>query len=411
VILTQHYEFWREGFDAPEASDELSGARFKPTVTYQYFTDPNGPVLNSFTAAQRFQFSPTAFTVNDVMPPKPFSYPPSSAEIATLFYDCEISELAYCLDLSDFGGHAGVNTPFGNAIPQETTIRVIQNGDYASSILPAKTTGDPASPFRRSDNLHLRAYGGSTAIEGPTPSGNPGCPECVHIHWRWGSILNRSDAVGALVVSPRFDNNAGKAIIPFGSNQDIDIGILQANIGGGDGTEEHPGFGQTYLNFASQKPINTGVATSFWYSATGHANQDSFMVHGGFFSSLKVTIGNPGVVTTNAIFFPLNQLVCSTIFGCPVTSDIKNRTGHKIRWTATLTDKGGIAVIPPTTGEIDGTPNFENAGTATIALPPGITLFPTYILDVKVVDEVTGWSTERQAYVTSGAQIIVPTFP
>lgn len=413
VILTQHYEFWREGFDAPEASDELSAARFKPTVTYQYFTGTNGPKLNLFTAAQRFQFSPTAFTVNDVTAPKPFSYPPSSASIATLFLDCEPSEFVAgllnlitpipnpgCLNILDLN-HLGTATPNGNPIPQEISMPIIK-------------AGAPVFGLNRADNLHLRAYGGTTDIAGPTTAGHPGCPECVHIHWRWGSNLERSSLVGAAVVSPRFDNNGGMPIIPFGSNQDVDIGVLHANIGGGHGTEEHPAFGQTYLTFVQQQPISTGVALSFWYSATGFANQDSFMVHGGFFSSLKVTIGNPAIFSSNALALPLNLLDCSgtfsAILGCPVTTDIKNRTGHKVRWTATLTDKSGtpVAAIKPTTGEINGAPNLEYDGTATIYLPPGITLFPTYILDIKVVDEVTNWSTERQAFVTSGIQIILP---
>jgi hypothetical protein len=88
---------------------------------------------------------------------------------------------------------------------------------------------------------------------------------------------------------------------------------------------------------------------------------------------------------------------------CPISSDIQNRTGHTLNWTATIIDQASRAVVassgPP--APISGTPGAQTLGKASVYLPAGTQLLPTYILDIKVVDAVTGWSTERQAYVTA----------
>jgi hypothetical protein len=434
AIVTQHYEFWREGLDAPETSDELSAARFKPQVTYQYFTDSSGPKLNSFNVAQRFQFTPTEFG-NGFSP-----FPASSQEIATLFLDCEPTDIGLnliqvglqtaiipmlplpiynnCLGQIN-GKHLdlGVATPNGNPMTTETTLRVVQGGERAG-IFGGSTTGDPRSPLARVDNLHLRSFGGDTPdIEGPTPTGHPGCPECVHVHWRWGSLLDRYSVPGVLVASPRFDTNGGKPIINYGSNQDVDIGILVATINGQPGTETHPNNGQTYLDFATNKQINTGVPLSFWYSATGHANEDTLMFHGGFFSSLRVSISNPYITDIGNTLGALDPLPLQSFKqcaqgdmqngACPIKTDILNRTGHSVTWTVSLLDRKNGNVLLSSTGQFSAVSNTVN-----LYIPPNTQFFPTYILDVRVQDDVTHWYTERQAYVTSGgiASILVPLF-
>ena len=428
AVVTQHYEFWREGLDAPETSDELSAARFKPQVTYQYFTDSSGPKLNSFNVAQRFQFAPTEFGTGFA----PFT--DSSQEIGTLFTDCEpsdiglnLAQLATLLPLPIYhdclaqinGKHLdlGVATIYGNPIATETTVRVVQGGQR-SGIFGGSTTGDPRSPLARVDNLHLRSFNGATkSIEGPTPTGHPGCPECVHIHWRWGSLLDRFSFPGVLVASPRFDTNGGNPIINFGSNQDVDIGILEATIGGQPGTETHPSRGQTYLDFAANQPISTSKPLSFWYSATGHANEDTLMYHGGFFSSLRVSISNPYVTDIGNILGALDPLPLQSFAQCvtgdmqngtcPIKTDILNRTGHSVTWTINLLDRSDGNVLRSSTGQITGTQD-----TVRLYIPTTTQLLPTYILDVKVQDDITHWYTERQAYVTSAgiASILVPLF-
>ncbi len=408
ALVTQRYEFWREGYDAPEASDELSAARFKPIVKYQYFTSANGPQLLTFNTAQRFLFQPTERFHQQTGGAPSQLFPDSPTSVATLFFDCEHLDNVFLCNgpgvtgtASDEGSHF-----FGaNPLLRETAIRIIENGKTAPTAI-----GSTVPPtLTRADNLHLRARvgenGGSTKVAGPSPTGHPGCPECLHIHWRWAKLLNRDDLVGALVVSPRFKNNDGDPIIPGGSNQDVDIALLKA------GDEEHPGPSQSYKTFADGEPISMAddsvqTPLAVWYSATGHKNQDSFMIHGGFFSSQRVIIGNPGVFTSLPIPIPLQASVCPLavqIAGlCPIGSTVTNRTGHLISWTATMLDRTTGAVVRSTNGTIPGTAGLETSANAWIFLPGGFQLFSTYILDIKVVDSVTQWSTERQAYVTSG---------
>src|SRR5260370_40953481 len=142
----------------------------------------SGPAIQSFNTAQRFQFAPTQFQFNGAPNPPSFSYQASSNEIATLFLDCELYDLLVhpgCENFVTDISHLGTTTPDGNPIPNEMTTRVIANGMQVPT-------------FSRTDNLHLRSYlkssgNGGTTIEGPTTTGHPGCPACVHIHWRWGS--------------------------------------------------------------------------------------------------------------------------------------------------------------------------------------------------------------------------------
>ncbi len=413
AVVTQRYEFWREGYDAPEASDELSAARFKPIVSYQYFTSGNGPQLVSFNTAQRFLFQPTErfHPLANGSPSQLF--PDSPTSVATLFFDCEHLDNVFLCNGPGVTGTASDEGSkfFGvNPLVRETAVRVIENGKTAPT-----TIGSTVPPtLTRADNLHLRARvgenGGSTAVAGPSPTGHPGCPECLHIHWRWAKLLTRSDPLGALVVSPRFDNHGGDPIIPGGSNQDVDIALLVP------GDEEHPGPGQTYKTFADGQPISQSddsvqTPLAFWYSATGHLNQDSFMIHGGFFSSQRVVIGNPGVFTSATVPIPLQASACPLAFQiaglCPIGSTITNRSGHTVAWTATMTDGNG-AVVRSANGTVSGSAGLETSANAWIFLPGGFQLFPTYILDIKVIDQTTQWSTERQSYVTGSGVSIFP---
>lgn len=237
------------------------------------------------------------------------------------------------------------------------------------------------------------------------------------MHWRWGANLERDNPVGAQAVSPRFNNNAGRPFIPPGSNQDVDIAIVIP-----DSNEQRPGPDQSYQDSANNELISSSddsirVPLSFWYSATGHSNQDSFMLHGGFFSSLRVTISNPYIFVNNAIFpFPVQSFLgCSTIIGsqshCVVSSKITNQTGHMIRWTATILDKNTGNTILESTEEISGAVGQAVPGLATIELPGGAQILPTYLLRVRVVDETTLWQTEREAYLTQGGVTFIRFIP
>ncbi len=424
IVVTQDYQFWKEGYDACEASDVLSCARFKPIASYNYFTD-SGPIINTVNVAQRFLFNPNP---GYSAPPAPASGGAANS-VSMLMFDCEHSDpLTEALALISnpgalLDGYPACLNPLGitgnypilaNPLTKETTIRVIQNGQTAPtdpSLITALT-----SNLTRADNLHLRNTESGQMISEPTTNGNPGCPECVHIHWRWAQLLTRSDYVGATVVSPRFNNNGGYPIIPANSNQDVDIAVdyLNSNDTGLDSTGQLWAGGKQIFQ-STGNDIGAGSPLAFWYSGTGHSQSESFFVHGGFFSSLRVIIGNPGIITSDTRFFlPLQQtFACPaevmTAGECPVTSAITNNTGDPLHWVATLTDLNGNVVSPvacpsnvttlnkmacnPSSGDMTGA-----SGTATINLPG--TLSQTLILNIQATDTATQWSTQRQAYVT-----------
>jgi hypothetical protein len=315
IVVTQDYEFWKEGYDACEASDVLSCARFKPKATYNYYTN-TGPAVNTVNVAQRFLFSPNS---GYTAPPPTTSYPWATPDVAMLMYDCEHSNAASTL-LAQAYGNAGAeqdaypdcsgaskifavtaNYPSGvNPLNTETAVRVIQNGQTAPVITATAPPTTGTLPFVRADNLHLRAAEGGMMISEPTTNGNPGCPECVHIHWRWGQLLGTNDPVGTTVVSPRFVNNGGYPMIPANSNQDVDVAVDLLNT-------SKTGLDSSGNLWASGQSISGGQPLALWYSGTGHSQSDTFFQHGGFFSSLRVSIGNPSAFGAQSLmpYFPL----------------------------------------------------------------------------------------------------------
>jgi len=115
------------------------------------------------------------------------------------------------------------------------------------------------------DNYH-QTY--RKRITGPQsfPVPAPGCPECIHIHWRWGAVVQ----------NPAFGN--GKPLIPPGSNQDLEFAVVAFHPG-----EEHPA---DFHDLIGGEDLHKQDLV-FWYSPTGHQAQDAFFTHGGFFSTLS----------------------------------------------------------------------------------------------------------------------------
>jgi hypothetical protein len=144
------------------------------------------------------------------------------------------------------------------------------------------------------DNLHWSPQpltNPNQGIDLPTV-GEPGCPACVHVHWRWSNLLNPIDwfdvafntnILGA-PINPNFRNNGGLPNIPFGSTQDVAIAVEASGV-------EHPAPGQLVSDLPSNKsilPANLIQSPTFWYVGTGHQPSDTFFLHGGAFSSVYV---------------------------------------------------------------------------------------------------------------------------
>ena len=242
LLVTQRYELGPEqpqgGCEAffglpsvPPLIDRLNCSEWKPTIDYEFFGEPD-QVLLSFNAPQRMHFRER----ND---PQQF--------------------VGLYRDQDDFPPAEVRVFPPPRARPRITPERALQ-------VITAGAKGE-------ADNYHQSHQ--AITEPGFHPGGNPligpGCPECVHIHWRWGKSL------------PNFPNkNNGEPIVPKGSNQDVEVAVVALHPG-----EEHP---DDLHELIDGEPLvdRTGkvvpdVEPVFWYSATGHQPKDTFFLHGGFF--------------------------------------------------------------------------------------------------------------------------------
>lgn len=108
------------------------------------------------------------------------------------------------------------------------------------------------------DNFHLSS---ARTITGPTLI-NPGCPECMHVHWRWSNAIE-DEGFGD-----------GNPIIPEGSNQDLDIGIVNYN-------EDEIDPMQKWEDLVNGGSLGQGLV--MWYGSKGYQKSDQFFSHDGFF--------------------------------------------------------------------------------------------------------------------------------
>jgi hypothetical protein len=151
-----------------------------------------------------------------------------------------------------------------NPVAFETAVPVIRSGRAA-----------------RWDNYHQTR---KTEILEPGRITN-GCPECVHIHWRWP---------GTLEAVPGFlDANSGEPRIPSGSTQDVEIGLVRHYANEIDPYDWRTLANRERLAYktvgapsepppASQPTVSQPV---FWYEGHSTAREDAFFTHGGFFMS------------------------------------------------------------------------------------------------------------------------------
>jgi uncharacterized repeat protein (TIGR01451 family) len=260
LVVTQRYELWDEqphGGCEPTAAlapfpphaAPLPCSRWKPLITYE-FTGANGETLASFGAPQRLYLRDEdkhpnlAATFQDEDIPVPnFRGPHGVLELIAKRHDFDVEQ------------------------PPLTAIAGGQKGDW--------------------DNYHqsFKTITGPQSIQFPFTFGAPGCPECVHIHWRWG-----------LVVPEGFpDRHDGTPIIPGGSTQDVEFTVVAHRDG-----EEHPNDFHDLINGESLREQDLVL----WYSATGNQPSDTFFFHGGFFqpadeADLGVTMTGPPIAHQN----------------------------------------------------------------------------------------------------------------
>jgi len=120
------------------------------------------------------------------------------------------------------------------------------------------------------DNFHQTP---SDSVRKPKalPS-TPGCPECLHIHWRWSALIDDN----------RF--GGGDALVLNNSPQDVNIGLTRYRLG-----EDDP---ERYEQLIDSEDIGDGSQNDFviWYDANYTRNKDTFFSHDAFYSIFYVDL-------------------------------------------------------------------------------------------------------------------------
>ncbi|MCI0539394.1 MAG: hypothetical protein L0Z50_29650 [Verrucomicrobiales bacterium] len=233
LCVTMKYLFFKH--DPQEDCNSLSAtcARFCPMVSYEFKPGDGGQVgLGKITIPQRFEFSQDHVERNNGGLARDF---PSPA----------------CLPFSNPGTH---RLDFFPAC-QNPAKHEFKNNAWGG-FLPS-----PDSYHQTKDAF----------ITTPDPSTTPptsGCPDCIHIHWRWGNLVGLNN--------PSFFINAGQPMIPAGSPQNVIVGHTLFHPG-----EEDPNDWQSLVNSESYSP--GGERLVFWYEGSSSATRDDFFRHGGFF--------------------------------------------------------------------------------------------------------------------------------
>jgi len=245
LIIHQRYEFKSEQPDGGcEPSASLQGHvgpvtfpipsagslpcnRWKPRIDYQ-FMPADGDVLKSINIPQRLFFRDDAVSPN----------------LAATFEDDDVIKL--------------IQVIVGKGVKVDIADPILRRQDIGTEGIFKAIARGAAGDW---DNYHQSFKPITAPVGFPLPA--PGCPECVHIHWRWG--VPAGDAFGG-----------GRPLIPPGSNQDVEFAVTLHRPG-----EEHPADFHTLVDGESL----AGQDLVFWYSATGHRESDSFFDHGAFFST------------------------------------------------------------------------------------------------------------------------------
>jgi len=254
LLITQTYEFHDEGNDC-EPTGQLRCSRWFPKISYTYTGDD---ALQDLTIPERLYLRDENKSGNQVK----------------LFQDSD--------SILSTGGDPIADT---RLVSTEQTQQIILGGQK-----------------QHWDNYHqsfknITAPTGFGFFHGP----QPGCPECVHIHWRWGNATDNP------LFGNFFQNNgSGNPIIPAGSNQDATIAIVAFHPG-----EEHP---VDYTDLLTGESLNGSASPVLWYVGTGHQSKDTFFLHGGFFQPTQVADLSVTVSATPTVqnFHSLNYTV--TVF-------------------------------------------------------------------------------------------------
>ncbi len=341
LYITQNYEFMEMvPKDLCNPKGTFPCSRFFPKITYN-FVSRNGEVLQDINIPIRLHYRVDAQPHGTI----------------GLFRDCDVFP-------------CGIIRRSVNPLPNEAHVRVITGGKDIGSW----------------DNIH------QTNWEHVTHPLDTGCPECVHMHWRWGAWLSTADIHGygvpligkTLLQTERTPSGPITRLMVPPSNQDLELGILRYKEleEGSDAPFntfiENEGL-RTWVEYTTVSPpptrppffsslrrtvVNRPADVVYWYSATSHEPVwDLFFLHGAFFNPQFV----PNVVHAVA------------------GSDMSGAT------TASLATQDGIKAIKYGFVYHDGPTTFTPVDPNSLPpLPPGYVPLSNTAINVTTTSVVSG---------------------
>ena len=269
MSITQTYQFFAMGFEMPDeahmtAHDSLlkgpcepSGtistcSKFRPAISYQ-FHPGQGDVLQSINIPQRFVFQ---------------------------VKNNEGNTLVLTRDKDGPSTVGGILHPFAlEKLPLLT--------EEWFGVIKRRTANDPNKDAGSMDNFHQT---NSLLFVKPQPNINifrgpwvyPGCPECVHMHWRWSKAEEHN---GPPFRPSPLPSAKGHPLVPPDSDQTLDIAVV---VGRSSENEIDP---QDYASLVNGEPLASDQpdarfrrAGALWYSSHGFANQDTFFWNPSWFN-------------------------------------------------------------------------------------------------------------------------------
>lgn len=307
--INQHYVFKKavKG-DHCEPTGLVPCARWYPVASYQFHGPDDGPGSLAYVSLpQRLHFMPDAGTQKHEF---------SAGALARDHDRLADGILLALATLPSAGGDLLGDKDFPAALDRITRAAVIAEqlnpllAEYDEQVI---SQGQVVDGARRWDNYHQTR---NQAVELPRglalerifeldplrlPGPAPGCPECVHIHWRWGTVTDSSQLPGSILFPGFPDGNRGKPRVPLGSNQDVRIGVVKHKVerlsdgqrrfeedpvpGGWEKLVNAEGFGVSTRPRPLVPPSGSQQNQMvLWYDGTGYQDADAFFTHGGFFS-------------------------------------------------------------------------------------------------------------------------------
>lgn len=282
LLVTQRYEFQPiDPSDPCEPTEtatlnifpSLVCAKFKPIVSYTFFGDGQNSSLLTLRIAQRVHYA---------------SSPPNldaSGQAMAVFKDRDFPPAAISV--------------YGNPAPTELLFNAVSFG----------RAGD-------ADNLHQTYFARvDEPVDTNPPNGRPshllppGCPECVHTHWRWSSFFGQQW-------------NSGLPLVPHPTDQSVDIALVRYR----ESEETAPNA----ISLVDNETI-AGFPTVTWFIGTGRKPSESFFSFGTFYSpcGIEQRQGSDGVQ-----FIRGRTGLQSGVYTIPLT--IKNNTPATLRGPLSL---------------------------------------------------------------------------